>query len=413
MKKFSLLSCFFMVLFTVSFATAAYAEINVTGDKPIYPAVYQAIINGYKTVWGESKIVPITDPNTVIIEHVRTNDLVNIADFTLRISLENNVVKYQFSNIKTRTQLGKTWTDRSDFAAKNSVEKSFTDFFDAEIPKVMGNETLYAQVKQAADKNNWAPRAGGAAAASELAYSLPLQNPQNFLLYPAVGAAFTNLTGILGAKTANLWDIDCLDNQFTIRGCVAERKAFDMITYYIKLSYKDNQLTVEFTNIDIIGDKIMQYSDKELNSMSKFDTKKIADQLKAQIEQSLANAAVYNSAKKAFLENNNFLSRAFVSVTKILMDEFITTLFKDGEISFSATISDVRKNENADFKNYSTEVRASLYTEPYSSGAFAYISLYTNDAGLTRLKPNEKIKLSGQFVRLEETAITKRFIMTK
>jgi len=165
MKKFSLSSSFFIVLFTVSFATAAYAEITVTGDKPIYPAVFQAIQNGQKSVWSEIKIANITDPNTVVINNVRTGDLLNIADFTLQISVENNVVKYQFLNIKTRTQLSKTWTDRSEFAAKNAVEKSFTDFFDAEIPKVMGNDTLYAQAKQAADRNSWAPRAAAPAAA--------------------------------------------------------------------------------------------------------------------------------------------------------------------------------------------------------------------------------------------------------
>jgi len=414
MKKFSLLSGFFMFLFAVSFITVANAAITVTGDKPIYPAVYQAILNGQKTVWSESRIMPITDPNTVIIEHVRTNDLLNVADFTFRISVENNVVKYQFSNITERTQLGTKWTPMNAFAQK-TVEQTFTNYFDTEIPKVMGNETLYAQAKQAADRNSWAPRAAAApAAAAELTFSLPLQNPQNLLLYPAVGAAFTNLKGILGGNAAYLWDIDCLDNKFTIRDCVAERRAFDIIAYQIKLAYKDNQLTVEFTDIKPASSQVTLYSEKEIESLPKFDTQKITDQLKAQIEQSLANANAYNSAKKAFLENNSFLRRAFVPITKMLMDEFTAAIFKGGDIGLSVSILDVKKNENAEFKNYATVISAGLYTEPSTSGAFALITLYTNDAGLARLKQHEKTTLSGQFVRMEySNVVTPRFIMTK
>ena len=147
--------------------------------------------------------------------------------------------------------------------------------------------------------------------------------------------------------------------------------------------------------------------------MSKFDTQKIANQLKAQIEQSLADANVYNSAKKAFLGNNAFLNRAFVPVTKMLMDEFTATLFKDGEIGMNVSILDVKKNENAEFKNFTIAISAGLYTESSTSGAFAFIMLYTNDAGLARLKQHEKVTLSGQFIRMEDNLGTKRIIMTK
>jgi len=417
MKRFSLLSGFFMVLFAVSFVTVANAAPSYTGEKPIYPAVYQAVIKGKKAHWSESKAT-VLDPNIIVIDHVRVSDGLKLADFTLRISLENNVVTYQFSNIMEKLPLGKTsdWT-RTDKFSQSGREQIFIDYFDTEIPKVMENEALYAKAKEAADKSlGGSPKSGMAGAASgsgELNFSLALQNPQNYLLYPAVGAAFTSLKEILGAKTANLRDIDCLDNKFTIRGCVAERKKFDMITYHIKIAYKDNQLTVEFTNIEDIGSNIMQYSEKEVESMPKFDTQKIANQLKAQIEQSLANANVYNAAKKAFLENNAFLSQALAPITKVLMDEFTTALFKGGEISLSMSISDVKKNDNAEFKNYATAISASLWTDPPLPRSFAWIMLYTNDASLTRLKQSEKVTLSGQFVRMEDNLGNKRIIMTK
>jgi len=406
-----------MVLFAVSFVTAANAAPSYTGEKPIYPAVYQAIIKGKKSIWSESKTT-VPDPNIIVIDHVRVSDGLKLADFTLKISLENNVVTYQFSNITEKIPLGKAsdWAPVDKFL-QSGREEMFTDYFNTEIPKVMENEALYTKAKEAADKSlGGSPKSGTANTAtgsSDLNFSLALQNPQNYLLYPAVGAAFTNLKGILGAKTANLRDIDCLDNKFTIRDCVAERKAFDMITYQIKIACKDNQLTVEFTNIESIGSNIMQYSDKELESMSKFDTQKIANQLKAQIEQSLADANVYNSAKKAFLGNNAFLNRAFVPVTKMLMDEFTAALFKDGEIGINVSILDVKKNENAEFKKFAIAISAGLYTEASTSGAFAFIMLYTNDAGLARLKQREDVTLSGQFVRMEDNLGTKRIIMTK
>jgi len=417
MKRFFLLSGFFMGFFAVFFVTAANAAPSYTGEKPIYPAVYQAIIKGKKANWSESKAT-VPDPNIIIIDHVRVSDGLKLADFTLRISLDNNVVTYQFSNIMEKLPIGKAsdWA-RVDKFLQSDREQIFTDYFNTEIPKVMENEALYTKAKEAADKSLGGPPGSGTANAApgnaELNFSLVLHNPQNYLLYPAVGAAFTSLKGVLGAKTANLGDIDCLDNKFIIWDCVAQKKAFDMITYQIKLVCKDNQLAVEFINIEPIGSNIMQYSDKELESMPKFDTQKIANQLKAQIEQSLANANVYNSAKKAFLENNAFLSRSLAPITKVLMDEFTTTLFKGEDIGLNVSILDVKKNENAEFKNYATAISAGLYTEPSTSGAFALVMLYTNDTGLTRLKQSEKTTLSGQFIRMEDNLGKKRFIMTK
>jgi hypothetical protein len=245
----------------------------------------------------------------------------------------------------------------------------------------------------------------------ELNFSLALQNSQNYLLYPAVGVAYTNLKKTLGGKTATLRDIYCLDNQFAINGCVAERKAFDIITYQIKISYRDNQLIIEFANIEN-NFNAMAFSDKEIESLPGFNTKKTADQLKTDIEQVLASADAYNAAKKAFFENNDLLNRSFVSVTSAMRDEFAVTLFKDKEISLNASILDVKKNEKAEFSNYTTEISAGLYTNINISGAFAYVSLYTNDSSLTRLKQHEKTTLSGQFVRIEyNISGVPRFIM--
>jgi len=147
--------------------------------------------------------------------------------------------------------------------------------------------------------------------------------------------------------------------------------------------------------------------------MSKFDTQKIADQLKTQIEKSLATADVYKAAKKAFFENNAFLSRALYSLTSFSKDEFVEKILKDEEISFSASVFDVKKNDIAEFKNYTAIINATLPVEGSRSSFAPHVILYTSDSSLTRLKTGDKVTLSGKFVRLEERTAVYYFIMTK
>jgi hypothetical protein len=411
MKNFLCLSSFVLVIILmVSCGTIKMVEdvppYTYTGDKPIYPAVHHAIINGNRNTWINSKAI-VSDPNTVIIENVQISDGLKMADFTLKISLVNNVVTYQFSNIRQSSLTDTNWT-RVERFSQSDRELIFTSYFNTEIPKIMEDENLYAVAKEAADKI-----LGGVPGNGALNYSLSLQNPQNYLLYPAVGVAFTSLKGSLGEKTADMRNIFCLDNEFTIQGCVAARRPFDWINYQIKISAQDNQLIIEFTNIEPIGSDIMQYSEAEIEAL-RFDTQKIADQLKAQIERSLASAAAYGEAKKAFLANNAFLNRALVSVTSVMMNEFVATVLNDGEIGLSASILDVKQNDNAEFRNYTTVISAGLYTDPPVSRIFANITLYTNEASLTRLRQHDKTTLSGQLVRMENTVTgNPRFIMTK
>jgi hypothetical protein len=421
MKHFVRLSSFVLAfLIAVSSGTVKTAAqtppYTYNGDKPIYPAVHHAVINGNKSYWGESAFT-VPSPNTVVINNVRVSDGLRLADFTLRISLVNNVVTYQFSNIRQGSPIGSrtTWTSVNRFSQSNR-ETIFTDYFNTEIPKVMENEALYASAKEAADRSlgsasGIAVNSGSSATnTGSQNYSLSIQNPQNYLLYPAVGAAFTSLNESLGGK-ARLRDIDCLGNEFTIVNCAAAIRS-SAISYQIKIAYRDNQLLFEFSNI---VSAIMQFSDAEIETLPRFATQRTADQIKAQIERVLANAAAYADAKKAFLANNAFLNRAFVPVTTMLRDEFASTLFKDGEIGLNARISDVRQNKNAEFSNYTIEISASLYDDTASDRRRVFtVSLYTNDSSLSRLRDGEHVILSGQFVRMDyRDVFAPRFIMTK
>jgi len=401
MKKLNLLSSLVSLVFLlVSFVTVVNAEpYSYTGDKPIYPAVYQAIISGNKSNWSGS-YPTLSDPNTVIIERVVVSDGLKLAQFTLKISLENNVVTYKFSNIMEKLPVGKSsdWAPVDKFM-QSDRESIFTSYFDKEIPKVMEDEALYAKAKATADKVFGI-------------YSFALKNPQNYLIYPAVGAAFNNLKQTLG-NNAQLYNINCLDNEFIIRDCVAAiRNQNDINNYRIKITCKENQLSVEFTNIEPISKTdLLLYTDKDIKSISKYDTQKISDQLKTQIEKTLATEDAYKAAKKAFLEDNTFLYRSISSVNSMLIDEFVTKIFKDGEISFNASVTDVKKNENVAFKDYTMEISASLRTE--RSSDYIFLTLYTSDSALARLKSGDKIKLSGNVVNLERKMTVYLITMTK
>jgi len=410
MKKITHLSGIsLMVLWAVAFVAAANAApYTYKGDKPIYPAVYQAVMNGNKSHWSESKFA-VPDPNTIVIDHVRISDLLMLAEFTLQISLENNVVTYKFSNIRERLPTGSDsdWKSMSKFNQKDR-EQIFTSHFDKEIPKVMENEALYAKAKEAIDKSLGGPPGGG-----DLNITLALQNPQNYLIYPAVGAAFDSMKQTVG-KLAFLTDISCLDNEFSIKSCVAAIKnPNDINKYRIKITCKDNQISFQFGDIESIGGSIQAFTGKEIESITRFDTQKIADQLKTQIEKSLATADAYKAAKKAFFENNSFLSSALHTLTSFTKDEFVEKILKGEELSFSATVLDVKKNNNAEFKNYTAEISAYLPEEGSSSFLTPNVTLYTSDSSLTRLKSGEKIKLSGKFVRLDEKMNKYYFILTK
>jgi len=401
MKKLNVLSILVSVIFlSVSFVTVVNAEpYSYTGDKPIYPAVYQAILSGNKSSWSES-YPTLSDPNTIIIERVIVSDGLKLAQFTLKISLENNVVTYKFSNIMEKAPIGKSsdWAPVDKFM-QSDRESIFTSYFDKEIPKVMEDETLYAKAKATADKVFGI-------------YSFGLKNPQNYLIYPAVSAALSNIKPTLG-NNAVLYNIDCLDNEFIIRDCIAAiRNQNDINNYRIKITCKENQLSIVFTNIEPISKtQLSLYTDKEIKSITKYDTQKISDQLKTQIEKTLATEDAYKAAKKVFLENNTYLYSSLSSVSSMLIDEFVTKILKDGEISFNATVSDVKKNEKAEFKDFTMEISASLRTERPTETII--LRLYSSDSALARLKSGDKIKLSGNVVSLERQVLAYIITMTK
>jgi len=90
----------------------------------------------------------------------------------------------------------------------------------------------------------------------------------------------------------------------------------DLVEYKIKIEYKENKVNISFIDVEKMSKTVMFYDD--LSLLPKFDTQNISNQLKTRIEQTLASQTAYNSARKEFLENNDFLSRAINSVSNAL-----------------------------------------------------------------------------------------------
>jgi len=161
MKIFFRFSSLMLVFFAVSCGTVKMVEgappYTYTGDKPIYPAVFYAVVNAvasgseYTTNFKDSTPY-IINPNTVELRGLMVSDGLKLAQFTLRISLENSVVTYQFKDIRTRSIGESSYTPVSRFM-QPSRELIFTDFFNREIPKVMEDDELYDNLKREIDGN--------------------------------------------------------------------------------------------------------------------------------------------------------------------------------------------------------------------------------------------------------------------
>ena len=250
--------------------------------------------------------------------------------------------------------------------------------------------------------------ASSAPVSTVMNYSVNLKNPHNYPLYPGVGSAFLSLKEKNGPKAATINVLDCLYDEFKIQNCVAARSSSNFISYSINMSYTDNHLKIDYTDIEPV-DMALLLVQTNAPEVRVFNTQAITDQLVAQIESSLMNADAYNTARLAFAANNELVQRSLNTVTGANLAEYTKTVF-DGVISLSASILDVKVNENAQFKDYPTLISARL-VGPTSASAFAFINFYTNDSSHSRLRSGQQILLTGKVIRIEKSIQT-TFTMT-
>jgi hypothetical protein len=138
-------------------STPDVPPFTYSGEKPIYPAVYYAIVNGNARYWEHSRPEIKDNGNTVVIHHVHAPDLIYEADFTLTISLINNVVEYAFSDIVEYMVGDETNKFEASDIKQPGVKAIFTNHFNMEIPKIMSNDALYAETKALIDDKTGGP----------------------------------------------------------------------------------------------------------------------------------------------------------------------------------------------------------------------------------------------------------------
>ena len=146
---FCSLSLVLVTLVTVSCGTVRTIEdvppYTYTGDRPIAPAVYYSVKNWPNGVHFKEFKTILFDFDDVIMDNVKVSDGLKMAAFTLRICLVNNVVTYQFSNIRHQSIGSSEWV-RADRFLQSDREIIFTSYFNTEIPKVMESDELYLEV---------------------------------------------------------------------------------------------------------------------------------------------------------------------------------------------------------------------------------------------------------------------------
>jgi len=159
MRAFQVLGLF-LTLLTVSCGSMVRVVedvppyTNTTGN-PIYPAVLFAVAisteNEFWTNFKESTST-IAGPNDIILDDVICSDIIKLAKFRLRIFLKDNVVTYEFSNIRTKAIGETTWEPQRRFIQTGN-ELMFKSYFNSRIPIIMENEELYNELKADIDKN--------------------------------------------------------------------------------------------------------------------------------------------------------------------------------------------------------------------------------------------------------------------
>ena len=145
MKKLAFLSSIVLVIaFAVSCGSTQTVKdepYTYSGFKNIYPAVYYAI-KEWKGISFNSSSRTVHSLDEVTIDGIQIMEGVSVAEFSLRISNENNVVTYRFSNFRHRSITNENWTASPGFKLGGTA-RSFTTYFNTEIPKVLENDDLY------------------------------------------------------------------------------------------------------------------------------------------------------------------------------------------------------------------------------------------------------------------------------
>jgi len=145
MKRFLYLSAIILALiFAASCASTQSADndsYTYAGFKNIYPAVHYAI-KEWKGISFNKSSRTVHSLDAVTINGIQIMEGLRVFEFSLNITNENNVITYRFSKFKSRSITNETWINETGFR-QAGTSRSFTEYFNAEMPKVLENDDLY------------------------------------------------------------------------------------------------------------------------------------------------------------------------------------------------------------------------------------------------------------------------------
>lgn len=124
--------------------TVTYEPYTYDGFKNIYPAVYYAI-KGMPGILSKNSSRTVHNLDDVTIDGIQLMEGLRVVEFSLRISNEDNVISYRFSNFKSRSITNEDWIKTTGFKQDGNYLR-FGVYFNTEIPKVLENDDLYYQM---------------------------------------------------------------------------------------------------------------------------------------------------------------------------------------------------------------------------------------------------------------------------
>lgn len=396
MKKIAV-SAFLLVLLALVPCAAKTFSVALpnyvwNGEKPLYPAVIYAAVHGEDDRWRKAKIVSVdTDANVYVIENVSGSSGLKLARFTLTITVKDGSLVYAASDVRTMGIGENTWTKADKLVMFDM--RIISNNFNAILPKVMADETLYAEAMKEAVAFYPVMKKVPAASAG-MAGGDSIANPSNLLLYPAVYRAFAGIKPTMGSlRFAELKQTDCYGNVFTVSnivvpgGTVPEKRT-------VTIRCANNALSYNFENAGKIdAGVLMGLSEKEFASLEPFDLGAFTAKMKASVSAILADGASYAAAKKDFLSNTLTLVSAINNLTDLSRDDFISGELVGSPVSIPCTLGEASKNTDPAYAGKAYRVVSYIIENGYR--ITGQVILYTNDGALARTAKDSPITIEG------------------
>lgn len=377
---------------TISKAAPDYVY---SGEKPLYPALIYAAFHDNNSHFKNARITTAdTDKNIYVFENVVGNDGLKLAKFTLTITLDGNMLRYDYSDLKAKKIRDKGYSSVKRFLLFD--KRTISNIFNTTIPLVMGDEALYAKAKEEAEKIIGPQKISGNSSNGSTIGVLDIeyQNTLGKPLYPSMIHAYSEAKqAVASLKYSEIKSCDILNNTMTISKIMSANGMSPQM-YNISVGYSEGILHFEAEDLKAFDTSIMMLmDDSELENIPAYDFEKIAKSISDRIAKSNADEKLYAGNKSAFFSNELLLVNSVQTVTEITQEDFLNEI-KNTPVEYSLKLSEASMNKVKAYADYKYRLTF-LVWHPVGKTIIGHIYYYTNDKDLAKTAKDSKVTING------------------